>query len=631
MFLSKDQIALSVGRLARVHPFFGTAFLALKDANLPIGYTSFVVFTQAADRILQEHYKVANYKGFYSPFLTSNKAKRWLAPRYSSTSLQRITTDTFRDALIHPKGSSEWGWQQDYVDKLSGHLDNGKIPAFDLAVWLFRATEWSEHVSPETIRDKVFIQYGISGDETERLFDTQIHDIAQGWLQGFPISDIELFDIIGTPPDVQPTEDAALRYLKLKEVGPADVLLYEPEERLNIITGDNSLGKTFLLECIWWALTGSWLDYPAEPRNSANKNEPEITFQVAAQHGRSIELSSKYNWDKQQWKKIGRRDAVPGLVIYARSDSSFAVWDPVRLQLNDQEERKDDNAGIFINRRQIWDGIAVEATAGRRQWVCNGLLRDWATWQAGGRYEQHYQALTACLDSLSPSDIQPLQPGNMRRLSFDSRDIPTLRLPYDDVPILYASAGVQRIVALAYMMVWAWYEHLTLSSLVRRPPQQRIVMMIDEVEAHLHPKWQRAIVSALMEAVTKLSDKISPQLHLATHSPLVLASAEPVFDEDSDGLYHLEASSGTVTLENIPFVKRGRADLWLMSPVFGLQQPRSLPAEKAISDAKSLQLSQQASELEVREVDDRLIQNLAPDDDFWPRWNYFAEQHGARK
>ena len=38
-----------------------------------------------------------------------------------------------------------------------------------------------------------------------------------------------------------------------------------------------------------------------------------------------------------------------------------------------------------------------------------------------------------------------------------------------------------------------------------------------------------------------------------------------------------------VILEELPFVKRGRADLWLMSEVFGLGQPRSLPAEHAIN------------------------------------------------
>ena len=36
--------------------------------------------------------------------------------------------------------------------------------------------------------------------------------------------------------------------------------------RLNVITGDNGLGKSFLLDVIWWALTRKW---PQEVSTSA--------------------------------------------------------------------------------------------------------------------------------------------------------------------------------------------------------------------------------------------------------------------------------------------------------------------------------------------------------------------------
>jgi hypothetical protein len=87
--------------------------------------------------------------------------------------------------------------------------------------------------------------------------------------------------------------------------------------------------------------------------------------------------------------------------------------------------------------------------------------------------------------------------------------------------------------------------------------------------------------------------------------------------------------NGFAALEELPFVRRGRADLWLVSDAFGLGQARSLPAEQAIADAKALQLAEAVSLEEVRSVNSRLIRLLAADDDFWPRWRYFAEQHGA--
>jgi hypothetical protein len=277
--------------------------------------------------------------------------------------------------------------------------------------------------------------------------------------------------------------------------------------------------------------------------------------------------------------------------------------------------------------------VSQEKTAGpRERWVCNGILRDWLSWQTGGeRYQQHYSAFLASLIDLSPSPDEQLGPGEPYREALESRAIPTLRMPYGDVPVVYASAGVQRIVALAYALVWAWQEHVISSSIIRREPQRSLVLVVDEVEAHLHPLWQRLIVPAIVQVASRLSTAIKPQLHIATHSPLVLASVETLFDQHSDELHHLRLRNGNAILDELPFVRRGRADLWLMSEVFGLGQARSLPAERAIEEAKSLQLSPEPSPADVRAVDVKLVGLLAADDDFWPRWRYFAEQHGAKK
>jgi hypothetical protein len=110
---------------------------------------------------------------------------------------------------------------------------------------------------------------------------------------------------------------------------------------------------------------------------------------------------------------------------------------------------------------------------------------------------------------------------------------------------------------------------------------------------------------------------------------MIMASTETVFDEDIDDLHHLKLEGQKIILEELSFIKRGRADLWLMSEVFGLSQPRSLPAEQAINDAKRLQLSDNPLPEEVREVNTRLLKYLAPDDEFWPRWRFFAENLGV--
>jgi len=67
----------------------------------------------------------------------------------------------------------------------------------------------------------------------------------------------------------------------------------------------------------------------------------------------------------------------------------------------------------------------------------------------------------------------------------------------------------------------------------------------------------------------RLTDRESDvQLIAATHSPLVLASVEPHFDEERDGLFHLDFRDGRVQLDVVPWAAQGDALNWLVSGVF---------------------------------------------------------------
>lgn len=52
-----------------------------------------------------------------------------------------------------------------------------------------------------------------------------------------------------------------LQQLTLANVGPAASMELHFGSRLNVLTGDNGLGKSFLLDIAWWSLTRKW---PAE-------------------------------------------------------------------------------------------------------------------------------------------------------------------------------------------------------------------------------------------------------------------------------------------------------------------------------------------------------------------------------
>ena len=61
---------------------------------------------------------------------------------------------------------------------------------------------------------------------------------------------------------------------------------------------------------------------------------------------------------------------LPGLVVYARVDGSFAIWDPANPTLSQTLLGR--GSGIKLTREEVWDG---------KQGQIEGLIRDLVSWQ----------------------------------------------------------------------------------------------------------------------------------------------------------------------------------------------------------------------------------------------------------
>ncbi len=154
------------------------------------------------------------------------------------------------------------------------------------------------------------------------------------------------------------------------------------------------------------------------------------------------------------------------------------------------------------------------------------------------------------------------------------------------------------------------------------------MFLVDELEAHLHPKWQRTILPALVVVAEELMQTPSVQLVTATHAPLVLASLEPVFEERKDALFRFDLVDRAVQVTRDSWHPRGDASTWLTSEIFHLAQARSLPAERAIRDAMEAMKRTEIPLAEIREIHEKLHLVLKDTDPFWVRWRYRAEQVG---
>ncbi|MDM8519986.1 ATP-binding protein [Anaerolineales bacterium HSG6] len=403
-------------------------------------------------------------------------------------------------------------------------------------------------------------------------------------------------------------DSGILTNLLLKHAGSTVEIDIELNNRLNLFTGDNGLGKTFLLDVIWWLFTGTWA---TQPILSLADDTPEIQAKFAGIQRTDEWLRYQYDFNSQRWPQITTFDS--NLVIYMQSNGNFSVWDATRQSGRIYQFDED----------SLWHGLQQNDKT-----VCNGLIRDLNRWQYQPNQDDSspFQQFSRVLKHLSPHPGEEIRIGQPTRISLDEvLDYPTLDLVYGNVPIAHISAGMKRILNLAYLLVWSWYEHQQAAKLRRKEPTQQLILLVDELETHLHPRWQRAILPAILRVMEAMQVNVSIQTMITTHSPLVLASAEPHFDVNQDKLFLFELEDRNVTLNEMLWSKQGDAVNWLVSDIFGLPQARSTEAEVAINAANQLMdgedLAGLPEYLQTKEkIHQELLRLLAGHDRFWPRW-----------
>lgn len=412
-----------------------------------------------------------------------------------------------------------------------------------------------------------------------------------------------------TEPQPEPAPSRPVETLSLHGMTFAAATVAPLGARMTLLVGDNSVGKSVVLDALWWALTGSWT-------RDAQPVVPDPTANGAAMIGLRFtngeEHHARFDPKAERWQRPEVWKGADALVVYARIDGGYSVYEPVQ------------GAALRLTADEVFDGQRVGGAS-----ACNGLIEDVPNWQV--RLRRLFEAMNRALAALSPPGEALAFESPVRSSVHDTREIPTVALPYGRIPVTRASASVKRVASLAYVLLWAWREHQETARMAQEATVRNVVVLVDEIEAHLHPEWQRRVLPGLLAALYEVSGDVSIQAVVVTHSPLVVASAEPIFDGSKDKLLHMGLREGRVSLEDMPFEKEGDISAWLTSPAFGLSSTRSVPAEAAIARAQQLAASAEATVEDIRQADAQLTQVLSPTDPFFVRWDQHLHRKGIAR
>ena len=169
------------------------------------------------------------------------------------------------------------------------------MPITALAIWLYRDKKWEKGITPQKLIDVFIEEFRINSQEMDNLFLSTAPSVDEksDWLSDSPFSwDVACGNLqIPAPPDSPKEEGGTLAELELNGVGPARDIHIGFGERINLITGDNGLGKSFILDCAWWALTNSWADFPIYPRSDERVTSQKFNTTLEMQEEERIKVN----------------------------------------------------------------------------------------------------------------------------------------------------------------------------------------------------------------------------------------------------------------------------------------------------------------------------------------------------
>ena len=142
------------------------------------------------------------------------------------------------------------------------------------------------------------------------------------------------------------------------------------------------------------------------------------------------------------------------------------------------------------------------------------------------------------------------------------------------VPLTALSLGYQTTLAWTIDLAWRLFSHYPKSS---NPLAQPAVVLIDEIDLHLHPLWQRTI----MDHLTELFPRV--QFIATAHSPLMVQAAP------NANLAVVQKQDNEVRIVNDPdVVKSWRVDQILTSELFCVPASRDARTENLFKEKETL-------------------------------------------
>ena len=312
----------------------------------------------------------------------------------------------------------------------------------------------------------------------------------------------------------------------------------------NLIKGENGKGKTSILEAIAVGLGGFVAGLGDVATRHFSQDEIRLVYQevgdgsydkkymVPVEVSLTAELDGEvFEWTRGRSSAKASRSTIQPKKICKKAEQMANESGVVLPVLAYQgagrvwAQRRERSENIF--RKQYFRTVGY--TDALLEVSNNKLLLNWCAkmeqvaWQKEMKIAEYEAVKRAASDFMSY-----MEEDDAAYAVFYDKQQEELMYYKDDVvyPVAQLSAGYQSLI---WMVIDIAYRMAVLNPCMKdRIAETNGVVLIDEIDMHLHPKWQWNIINALRTVFPNV------QFIAATHAPILFASAKDVWLIDVD-------------------------------------------------------------------------------------------------
>jgi|GEM_PF-930368 len=349
-----------------------------------------------------------------------------------------------------------------------------------------------------------------------------------------------------------------LKHLKLENIGPFDSLELDLDTNIQVFLGDNGVGKSTILKAIAMGICGEESQAYAYRLLRGGTSHGKIVLET---DNKTSYVTEIYRNSQNGETEISSNTARP-----LEAEGWLALGFPP-LRTTSWTAPKGPDADIKTRSRPVIDDLMplVKGDIDPRldklkQWIVNldylSIKGDSSSKTSDYRYrelvEKVFEVIATVTEGMTLR-YGGVEPGTNKVIIKTDDGL--------DMPLEALSQGTISLVGWLGILLQRLYEVFDQDE---DPTQRYALVLMDEIDAHMHPLWQRTLINHLKEIFPNV------QFIATTHSPLLIGGmpAQQVMRFSRD-------SRGQIVRPQIePDMTLGYTDQILTSLLFGL--PSSL-------------------------------------------------------